>query len=318
MHGGAGCLPDNVTPERVLAYRQSLDRILRLAEDLLTAGETALDVAERTVMALEDDTLFNAGKGSVPNQLGYHQLDASIMDGRHLACGAVGAVSTLRNPIRAARLVMEQTRHILLVGKDADDFGRLHQLDQVSQDYYFDPVRWEQFEASQQQLGYPVLKTPPYGMPELPEPPIATGDTDISRGTVGCVVLDSSGNLASATSTGGTSSKTCGRVGDTGIIGGGTYADNRGCAISCTGHGEQFMRHSIAFQVNWRVSRQNESLQDVVVDCIDNVLQPGGGGIIAVDHQGNLALEMNTKSMHRAWADSTGQRGVAVYRDEKR
>ncbi len=313
LHGGAGALPQSISPERREQYRAALEHALRIGEAVLIDGGTALDAVEQTVIALENDPCLNAGRGSAFNEKGFHQLDASIMDGQTLACGAVAAVQRIKNPIRAARAVMEKTPHVLLTGEGADEFAAANRLEMVSRNYFHDPVRWAQLNKALQNQGKRPLASPPYELESAADLPGDPTDLDLSRGTVGCVARDQHGHVAAATSTGGMTAKQVGRVGDTAIIGAGTYADDSGCAVSCTGNGEEFIRHSIAFQVNWRVRNGGQSLEMAVHDCLTQVLRPDDGGIIAISRTGDLVLLRNTEAMSRGWSDSTGNRGIAIW-----
>lgn len=312
LHGGAGFVSPDIAPERLAECRAALEKALAAGEKILKEGGTALDAVERTVMILEDDPNFNAGRGAVFNSAGFHQLDASIMDGKTLDGGGVAAVKHVRNPIAAARLVMEQTPHVLLAAKGADDFAKEHQLATVPQSYYFTQSNFDALVGVLKQRGGPVLDKPGYPMKKQPAKE-ETGEDGVSRGTVGCVALDQHGDLAAATSTGGLTAKLPGRVGDSPLLSAGTYADNAGCAVSGTGVGEQYIRNAIAFQVNWRVKQNQQPIAEAVQECLDDVLKPGDGGIIAVDREGNMALKYSTGSMNRAWSDSQGNRGVAVW-----
>ncbi|MFA8019306.1 isoaspartyl peptidase/L-asparaginase [Bremerella cremea] len=313
LHGGAGSVAKDISPERLAAYQAGLQQALKTGEEILKKGGTSLEAVEATVIVLEDASCFNAGRGAVFNAAGFHQLDASIMDGSTLACGGVSAIERTRHPIQAARLVMQKTPHVLLTSKAADSFAESHGIEIVTPDFFFDATRWSQLLKKLEREGVPPLKEPAYGMPPIAKNAQATNDFDISRGTVGCVALDQHGNLAAATSTGGMTGKMVGRVGDSPIIGAGTYADNQGCAVSGTGSGEEYIRNAIAFQVNWRVKQDQQSVVEAVDACLTEVLKPGDGGIIAVDHEGNMTLQFSTGAMSRAWSDWKGNRGTAIW-----
>jgi beta-aspartyl-peptidase (threonine type) len=312
LHGGAGSISRDISPERLSEYKQSLREALETGERILREGGTALDAVEQTVIVLENAPCFNAGRGAVFNIDGFHQLDASIMDGSNLKGGGVAAVESIRNPIRAARLVMEKTPHLILSGQYADAIAREYGLEMVSQTYYFDGLRWDQLNQARAKQGLPELKQPAYGFPQTGRT-LDSSDNDFSTGTVGCVALDQHGHLAAATSTGGLTGKMTGRIGDSPILGAGNYADDLGCAASGTGTGEEFIRNAITFQVSFRVRHGGQTLDEAVRECVDQVLKPGQGGVIAVDRKGNLSLRTNTTSMNRAWADSTGKRGIAIW-----
>lgn len=320
LHGGVTSLPRDAAPARRDAYLHSLRRALRIGVNVLEQKGTALDAVQSVVVALEDDPLFNAGKGAVFTANGTHELDASIMDGKTLRGGAVAATRILKNPILAARQVMENTRHILLVGAEADAFAVQHGCQKVRQSYYYTPERFQTLQEYFQRNHLPVLQKPGYplnereGQLELDTGAVTWQTTEVT-GTVGCVALDAQGNLAAATSTGGMTGKLAGRVGDSPILGAGNYADNKSCAVSGTGKGEEYIRHTIAARIAWMVGSQGQDLDQAVDYCLTKVLQPGDGGIIAVDKQGNLSLRANIDGMMRAAADSTGLREVAIWFD---
>jgi beta-aspartyl-peptidase (threonine type) len=263
---------------------------------------------------LEDDPQFNAGRGAVFTRAGEHELDASIMDGATLRCGAVAGMNYQKNPIKAARLVMERTPHILLAGAQADAFGRENGLEQVEQSYFYTEHRFNDLQQSLDKLGLKRLKAPAYPIPQHSQSSQKL-HSEGGSGTVGCVALDMQGNLAAATSTGGLSGKMPGRIGDTPLIGAGNYANNESCAVSGTGIGEQFIRHSISAKVAWLVAERQLSMEDAVHHCLHKVLQPADGGIIAVDRQGRISLQATTDSMPRGAADSTGRFETAIWID---
>ncbi|GIW95525.1 MAG: hypothetical protein KatS3mg110_3566 [Pirellulaceae bacterium] len=296
IHGGAmGRLgPDG--QQRRAQMEASLERVLQKAVAELTAGASSLDVVEMVVKALEDDPLFNAGRGAVLNADGHHELDASIMEGRNLRCGAVAAVRTVKNPISLARLVMEKTQHVLLVAEGAEAFAEQMQVARAEPEYFRTPERvseWERLRSRQSPDGQAFLR-----------------ESDLPFGTVGCVARDRSGNLAAATSTGGIAFKKFGRVGDSPIIGAGTYADNQTCAVSCTGRGEEFIRRAVAFQVALQMRLRDVPLDQAAQAVLDQ-LPPASGGLIAVDHRGNVVVRFNTPAMARAWA-AEGQPPMVV------
>jgi beta-aspartyl-peptidase (threonine type) len=314
LHGGAGKRSRDMSR----AARERLDRALRdtltAGKEILSKGGSSLNAVEAVVVMLEDDPQFNAGRGAVFTRAGEHELDASIMDGATLRCGAVAGVKFQKNPIKAARLVMERTPHILLAGGEADAFGRENGLEQVKQSYFYTPHRFNDLQEALDKAGVARLKTPAY---QIPQQAATSQETQAEggSGTVGCVALDMHGNLAAATSTGGLSGKMSGRIGDTPIIGAGNYANNESCAASGTGIGEQFIRHSISAKVAWLVAERQLSLEDAVRHCLHEVLQPGDGGIIAVDRQGRISLQATTDSMPRGAADSTGRFETSIWMD---
>jgi beta-aspartyl-peptidase (threonine type) len=290
VHGGAGAW-SGVDGEELAAVQNDLLSALTRGRDMLADGASSLEVVERVVAALEDSPHFNAGRGATFNARGEHELDASIMNGRNLACGAVAGVSTVKNPVKLARIVMQETRHVMLIGADADKFATSHGVDIVAPEYFWAPrqqERWKAFQAKAKAAAAPAAAA------------------DDHHGTVGCVALDRDGHLAAATSTGGLEGKLPGRIGDSPIIAAGTYADDATCAVSCTGVGEEFIRRAIAYDVAARMRYGAASLEDAVNAQFDERLRPGDGGLIAIDHSGRISIRFNTAKMARAWADSTG------------
>lgn len=300
IHGGAGVISRDTPAEQRDAYLASLRTILEHGRERLARGDSALDVAESVVRMLEDDPQFNAGKGAVYNEEGKHELDASIMDGRTLGCGAVAGVRTIKNPISLARLVMERTPHVLLMGDGAEAFADTTGVDRVPNSYFDTPKRYEALQKALEARKKPASAAPS----PVDEQP---------RGTVGCVVLDTHGNLAAATSTGGMTAKRHGRIGDTPIIGAGNYADNRACAVSCTGTGEEFIRHVIAYDVAARMLYKGLTLQQAAHAAVFETLKAGDGGLIAVSRSGGIAMPFNSLGMFRGAADSRGRFEVAIW-----
>jgi len=290
IHGGAGVISREIPAERRERHLQGLREALSAGRDLLEQGGTSLDAVEQVVRILEDNPLFNAGKGAVFNHEGSNELDASIMDGKTLACGAVAGVRTVKNPIVLARRVMEQTRHILLSGDGAEAFADAQGVDRVEPSYFFTQARWDSLERVRKERSRPD-----------------------GGGTVGAVALDRHGNLAAATSTGGLTDKMYGRVGDSPIIGAGTYADNATCAVSGTGRGEEYIRHGAARRVASLMSDAGLSLTDAAGRLVHEILAPGDGGIIAVSHDGEIAMTFNTPGMFRGAADSAGRFEVGIW-----
>ncbi len=288
IHGGAGVMKLDGAAEA--AYRASLASALTLGRDLLRGGGTALDTVEQVIRQLEDDALFNAGKGAVYTAEASHELDASIMDGASLNCGAITGVRTIKNPISLARLVMERSRHVFFSGDGAEAFADSipGQVERVPNAYFDTQGR---LEALRKKLA------------------------DDVRGTVGCVVLDIHGDLAAGTSTGGMTAKRFGRIGDSPIIGAGCYAGNQSCAVSCTGWGEKFIRNTVARDVAAQMEYGGKSLAAAARHVIHSRLDPGDGGLIAVSHQGDIAMTFNSKGMFRGCADSTGRFEVAIWKD---
>lgn len=279
IHGGVGTIsremPDSIKQD----YLNSLSNALTIGKTILQNGGTSLDAVEQVVKYLEDDPNFNAGRGAIYTSEGAHELDASIMDGRDLSCGAVAGIKTIKNPISLARLVMEMTPHVLLIGEGAEKFGVAMNVDVVPNNYFDTPRRFEQWQKS-------INK-------EI-------------KGTVGCVALDIYGNFAAATSTGGVVNKMPGRVGDTPIIGAGNYANNETCAVSCSGKGELFIMHSVAYSVSALMKYKNYSLKDAAKEMIQEKITQGEGGLIAVDKDGNYVMVFNTQGMFRGVANSSG------------
>jgi L-asparaginase / beta-aspartyl-peptidase len=301
LHGGAGTLSKTSPTHEQATYRESLERALREGVERLERGESAIDVVQAVVMVLEDDAHFNAGKGAAFNEQGKHELDASIMDGGTLRCGAVAGVRTVKNPIGLARLVMDRTKHVLLMGDGAEQFADAMNVPRVPNDYFSTPKRREMLDE--------VLRE------RAQQRSDAATNRHATYGTVGCVVRDAQGNLAAATSTGGLTGKRFGRVGDSPIIGAGTYADAH-AAVSCTGTGEEFIRHGIARSVSARVAFAGQSINRAAHHAVFETLRPDDGGLIAIDAQGNIAAVYSTEGMYRAWATQAGTFKVAIFEEE--
>lgn len=292
IHGGAGTIAKTDYESLERQYRDSLAAALELGRSILESGGTALDAVERVVMRLEDDPLFNAGKGAVFNHEGSHELDASIMDGSTMACGAVAAVRTVKNPIALARKVMEESEHVLFAADGAERFADDMGVERVEPDYFWTERRHEQWKRRQQKPGEPHFK---------------------AKGTVGVVALDRHGNLAAGTSTGGLTDKAYGRVGDSPIVGAGTYADNHTCAVSGTGVGEEFIRYAVGHRISALMEYAGMTVRGAAEEVVMNLLKPGDGGVIAVDHDGNVAMVFNTGGMFRGTADSTGRFEISIW-----
>jgi len=290
IHGGAGTiLKENMTPEKEAAYLEKLNEALQTGAEILQKGGTSLDAVTATIMVMEDSPLFNAGKGAVFTAEGVNEMDASIMDGRHLEAGAVTGLRHVKNPILAARAVMEKTPHVMLTGEGAEALATSVGLEMVDSSYFFTESRWNSYLKAKQKAE--------------------------KHGTVGAVALDRYGNLAAATSTGGMTYKMKGRVGDSPIIGAGTYADNNTCAVSATGHGEYFIRNMVAYDISALMKYKGLSLQASADEVINNKLKSIGaeGGIIAVDKDGNIAMPFNTDGMYRGFIISDGRSEVLIY-----
>lgn len=296
VHGGAGVMPRGaISAEDEAAYRTGLAAAREAGAAVLAAGGLALDAVEAAVRSLEDNPSFNAGRGAVLDREGFAELDAAIMDGRDRSAGAVAQVRTVRNPVSAARVVMEKTPHVLIAGPGAVQVARANGLEIVDPAYFVTPRRQEQLRRA------------------------LAGNIEAwdKRGTVGAVARDGQGNLAAATSTGGMAAKLPGRIGDSPLIGAGTYADNASCAVSATGHGEMFIRVSVARMICARVEMQGMSAKAAAEATLAEVAAMGGdGGVIVVTREGDTATAMNTDGMFRAEADASGKRATAIYADE--
>ena len=299
IHGGAGGLARDAAPEKVAAYRASLERALQLGKGMLEAGKSSLDVVEAVVRDMEDDPIFNAGRGAVYTHEGTQELDAAIMDGSNLRCGAVAGLRSFANPVSVARAVMERSPHVFMAGEGAAAFARGLGISEVPASYFENEDRRRELQKA--------LEKDEFG-----RAPASDGE---KYGTVGCVALDRAGNLASATSTGGITNKRFGRIGDVPVIGAGTYADNRSCAISCSGKGERFIEKTVARSVAAWVEIGGLSLADAVSKLIDQSLAPGDGGLIAIDRNGAIVMRYNTSSMFRGAADANGQHEVRIWED---
>ena len=295
IHGGAGELPRQaLSGEREAHYRDGLAQALDLGYEVLEHGGTSLDAVTVAVRSLEDDPRFNAGRGASLTREGVAELDAALMEGHTLRAGAVAAVRHVKNPIELARRVMDKSRHVLLVAAGAEEFALEEGLTLVPNGYFRTPERQAELDALRS--GRPASELIPS-----------------TQGTVGAVALDGAGNLAAATSTGGMSNKRPGRVGDSPIVGAGTYARNGACAVSATGHGEYFMRIVAAHHVCSAVEYRGLTVQDALRETLGRLRDLGGsGGLIAVDSAGRIAMDFNTQGMFRAARDSSGQRHIAI------
>jgi beta-aspartyl-peptidase (threonine type) len=326
IHGGAGTiLRSAMTPELKAEYRSGLDAGLRAGWEILERGGSALDAVEASTCSLEDFHLFNAGRGSVFTHEGKNEMDASIMDGSRLKAGAVAFVKNVRNPIKLARLVMEQTEHILLAGEGANDFARQMNVDLEVDRYFFTEHRYAQLLKAREEGIVELDHTAEEGQ-MIESTPDSQAETRVVGsvpsnaakpiGTVGAVACDENGNLAAATSTGGMTNKKFGRIGDTPLIGAGTYADED-CAVSCTGHGEYFMLGVTAYDVAARMKYKGLSLEAAANESIERLTSiRGDGGLIAVDSHGNLTLPFNCEGMYRASVSSDCEPSISIYRVE--
>ncbi|RFF28406.1 MULTISPECIES: isoaspartyl peptidase/L-asparaginase family protein [unclassified Wenzhouxiangella] len=301
IHGGAGTiLPEKMTAEREQAIRAALEESAHAGHEVLESGGPALDAVVAAIRILEDSPEFNAGRGAVLTNTGTVEMDASIMNGADLEAGAVASVKRIRHPIDAARLVMHDSPHVMLMGEGAMSFAEDHGLEFMDEDWFITDFRRRQLETIQadEQAGMQLSES--------------------WHSTVGAVALDAHGNLAAATSTGGMANKRWGRVGDSPIIGAGTYADNRACAISATGHGEFFIRHVAAHSICSLVRMAGMTLDEAANQVINETLKEAGadGGVIAVDPQGNVSMPFNTPGMYRASVDGDGKLQVLIYRED--
>ncbi|PFH10438.1 beta-aspartyl-peptidase (threonine type) [Collimonas sp. PA-H2] len=315
IHGGAGTiLRSAMNSGQEQAYNDALTEILSAGQSILAAGGSALDAVAKAVSMLEDCPLFNAGKGAVYTHAGTHELDAAIMDGATLGAGAVANVAHVRNPILAARAVMENSEHILLVGAGAEEFVTQHGAELVEPAYFHTEARHAQWLRARKQEGMLLLDHDAASQAAAAE--IAPIDPDNKFGTVGAVALDLHGNLAAATSTGGITNKRVGRVGDSPLIGAGCYANNRTAAISATGTGEAFMRTVAAYDISARMEYAGQSLQDAAQHVVMELLPRyhGRGGLIAIDAEGNVALPFNTEGMYRGYAKVGAPVVTAIYK----
>ena len=292
VHGGAGVITrERMTPEREAEYRAMMQAVIDTGSAILASGGSALDAVERTIRLMEDSPLFNAGRGAVFTHEGRNELDASVMDGSRLAAGAVAGVTDIRNPITAARAVMEQSPHVMLTGKGASEFAAEKGLVIVDPAYFRDEKRYNELQRS--------LK-------------------DDKHGTVGCVALDMNGDLAAGTSTGGMTNKRYNRIGDAPVIGAGTYANNKTCAVSATGHGEFFIRYTVAHDISALMEYREMSLDEAAREVIkEKLVKAGGtGGVVSVDNRGNVSMPFNTEGMYRGYKTSAGKQGVFIFSDE--
>jgi Asparaginase len=331
VHGGAGVIDrKDLTPEQDKAYREAMGRVATVGAEVLKAGGSALDAIETAIRILEDDPLFNAGRGAVFTAEGRNELDSSMMDGKTLAAGSVAGVTRTRHPISLARAVMEKSPHVMLIGEGAERFARAQGLEEVDNSYFFTERRWQALERELKTLNLPVPARPK-GAPQAPSAALEQraelqhdegrdrlAQLDKKYGTVGVVALDSAGNLAAGTSTGGTTAKRWGRVGDSPIIGAGTYASNASCAVSATGTGEYFIRLTVAREICALVQYKGLGLQAAADEVIQKQLTAmgGDGGVIAVAPDGQMAWSFNTSGMYRARVADGAPLTVGIYKDD--
>ena len=302
IHGGAGTiLKENMTDERAEAIKAAMNEAMDAGEKVLKAGGSSADAVEATIWVLEDSPYFNAGRGAVFTNAGINEMDASFMTGNDQLAGAVGGVTTIKHPISAARAVMERSEHVLLSGKGANDFATEQGLETVDPSYFYTE---ERHSALQRALAGEKVEQEKI-------------DVDKKHGTVGCVALDKTGNLTAGTSTGGMTNKRYNRLGDSPLIGAGTYADNATCGVSCTGWGEYFIRYAVAYDVHARMAYAGATVQEAADAIINHTLveKGGTGGLIAMDAMGNIAMPFNTPGMYRAYLKSTGEREIRFYEE---
>ena len=304
IHGGAGGWAD-LTPEARKGIEQALEKSLTVGREILAKGGSSLDAVEQSVRVLEDSPYFNSGHGATYTATGEHQLDASIMNGADHTAGAVAGVSTVKNPVSLARRVMTDTKHVLLAGDGAEKFAREVGAEIVSPDYFWTDRTRAEYEKAK-------AKAEAEARGEGTKPKTSQLAAPDHYGTVGCVALDTHGNLAAATSTGGLAMKKYGRIGDSPIIGAGTYADNETCAISGTGVGELFIRNAVCYDVAARMRYAGKPLAEAALVQIRERLPKETAGLIAVDGEGKIVAEFNTNAMPRGMADSTGRFEVAI------
>ena len=312
IHGGAGTiLKKNMTPEMEAAYIAVLTQALKAGYAEIQAGKTSLDAVEATIHVLENDPHFNAGKGAVFTHDGRNELDAAIMDGKTQMAGAVAGVTTVKNPISAARAVMEKSEHVMMVGAGADQFAKEAGLEIVDPKYYWTKERWDGLQQAIREDSTKAVLDHGSKKSEL----LGSKNHDYKFGTVGCVALDKAGNLAAGTSTGGMTNKKYGRVGDAPIIGSGTYCNNETAGISCTGWGEFYIRNVVAKTISDLMEYKGLSVSAASKIAIDKVGKMGGdGGLIALDKKGNMAMPFNTEGMYRGAITADGKIEVSIYK----
>lgn len=289
VHGGAGNFTSaDISSDDSVKFVFHLNRALTIGDSILANNGTALDAVESVIVYLEDCPLFNAGKGAVFNHDGKNELDASIMDGKTGKAGAVAGITDIKNPIKAARSVMDSSEHVMMIGSGASVFAEINGLEIVDETYFRTEKSWERLQKA-------LAKE--------------------KNGTVGCVALDSYGNISAGTSTGGMTNKRYGRVGDSPVIGAGTFASNNTCGVSCTGHGEFFIRYCVAHDISAQMEYLKNDLKTAAANVIHNKLKPigGDGGIIAIDKEGNICMDFNTTGMFRAYTTSIGNKSILFY-----
>ncbi|AZI25763.1 MAG: isoaspartyl peptidase/L-asparaginase [Pedobacter agri] len=312
IHGGAGTiLKKNMTPEKEAAYVAALTQALQAGYAQIKSGKSSLDAVEATIHVLENDPHFNAGKGAVFTHDGRNELDAAIMDGKTLMAGAVAGVTTVKNPISAARAVMEKSEHVMMVGAGADQFAKEAGLEIVDPKYFWTKERWDGLQQAIKEDSTKAVLDHGSKKSEL----LGSKNHDYKFGTVGCVALDKAGNLAAGTSTGGMTNKKYGRVGDAPIIGAGTYCNNETAAVSCTGWGEFYIRNVVAKTISDLMEYKGLSVNEASKIVLDKVGKMGGdGGLIALDKKGNISMPFNTEGMYRGAITADGKIEVNIYK----
>jgi len=304
IHGGAGVIQkENMSDQKEQAYRQSLSNALEIGEDILKSGGSSLEAVEKVIMFLENDSLYNAGKGAVFTSEEKNELDASVMRGSDLQAGAVGGITNVKNPIQAAIAVMEKSDHVFMVGQGAEKFSELNGLEIVDPSYFRTERRWNTIQRVK------ANEEKDYGL--------SVDFSDLKFGTVGCVALDNKGDIVAGTSTGGMTNKKYNRIGDSPVIGAGTYADNKTCGVSCTGHGEFFIRYAVAHDLSAAMSYGKMSLKEAGEYIINDKLKAvgGDGGLVALDRFGNIAMPFNTAGMYRAYV-KPGEKYIGIFDNE--
>lgn len=317
IHGGAGTiLPENMTPETEQQYRDALTEALQTGHDVLTEGGSSMDAVVETLVVLEDSPLFNAGKGAVFTSEGTVELDASIMDGATRNAGALTGVTNVRNPIRLARSILDNSRHVMMSGAGAETFAAEQGFEKTPNEYFYTERRRKALRRAQSGDAGPTGDAG--DAMEFTDDPRSRPD---KFGTVGAVALDRDGNIVAGTSTGGMTNKRFGRVGDSPVIGAGTYAHNETCGVSATGHGEYFIRGAVAHDIAARMRYGGMSLQDaanaVVMEELPSIGEGGTGGVIALDAEGNIAMPFNTPGMYRGYVDTEGELVVQIYGNDE-
>ncbi|MCU7501336.1 MAG: isoaspartyl peptidase/L-asparaginase [Ignavibacteria bacterium] len=310
VHGGAGTIVKGMmTQAEEDSIRAKLKEALAAGSNVLKSNGSSLDAVTAAINVMEDSPLFNAGKGAVFNSKGQNEMDAAIMDGKTLMAGAVAGVHHIKNPINLARLVMEKSPHVMMTGDGAEEFARSQGMTMMPESYFYYEKRYEQLQKIKEKERQDSIQGHKMGIHEKVV-------NDYKFGTVGCVALDRSGNLAAGTSTGGMTNKKYGRVGDSPIIGAGTYANNKTCAVSATGYGEYFIRNVVSYDISALMEYKEMSLQDAADFVINKKLKDlgGDGGVIALDRQGNIAMPFNTEGMYRGYIKEDGTIEIEIYK----